>query len=220
MALTLAQFNKENAMESGTVYLAVYDTMADWEYGYVMAHLNSKEFQQHPGSITVKTVGRTLEPVTTKGGIRILPDLCLGDLQIKQAKMLILPGGDSAESDGISDFADKAVQCVAEGVPVAAICGATVALAKKGLLDNVPHTSNAAAYLEMTGYQGSAHYRQQPAVSSDLIITAGGVAPIEFAVEIFRKLNVYTQPVLEAWTMLFKDQNLHAFHKLMAESEQ
>jgi putative intracellular protease/amidase len=38
------------------------------------------------------------------------------------------------------------------GVPVAAICGATEALARAGLLDRRPHTSAAPEALAATGY--------------------------------------------------------------------
>jgi putative intracellular protease/amidase len=50
--------------------------------------------------------------------------------------MLILPGG-TAWDEGKNG----------EGVPVAAICGATAGLARAGVLDTRRHTSNALEYL-------------------------------------------------------------------------
>jgi putative intracellular protease/amidase len=89
-------------------------------------------------------------------------------------------------------------------VPVAAICGATSGLARAGILDNVQHTSNARAYLAATGYRGAALYQDQPAVTDGNVITASTTAPIEFAYQIFKKLDVYSDEALEAWFGLFK----------------
>jgi putative intracellular protease/amidase len=200
-----------------TIHLAVYDTMADWEVGYVAAHLNSREFQKVPGRFQVKTVGATLDPVVSKGGLRILPDISLDMLEPQDSRMLILPGADSAASGGIDSFVKAASQFLSAGVPVAAICGATAALARFGLLDELPHTSNAKVFLEMVGYKGACFYQDKPAVTSGNLITASGIAPIEFAVEIFRKLDVYSDTTLKSWHKLHKHQNPEGFYELMAE---
>ena len=58
---------------------------------------------------------------------------------------------------------------------VCAICGATVALAKKGLLDHQHHTSNGKGFLEMfvPEYKGTEFYVDSPAVADKNLITAG-----------------------------------------------
>lgn len=204
-------------MTKQTIHLAIYDTMADWEVGYVVAHLNSPEFQKNPGRYEVKTVGNSLDPIITKGGLRISPDLCLDTLEPRNSQMLILPGADIALKGGIDRFVKKASQFLSAGIPVAAICGATAALAKEGLLDELPHTSNALIFLEMVGYKGAACYQDQPVVTSGNLITASGIAPIEFAIEIFRKLDVYSDTTLLSWSKLYKDHNPDGFYELMAE---
>lgn len=198
------------------IHLAIYNTMADWEVGYVIAHVNSPEFQKNPGRFEVKTVGNTLEPIITKGGLQICPDLSLDTLEPKDSRMLILPGADIALTGGIKRFVKTASQFLSAGIPVAAICGATAALAKGGLLDEVPHTSNAKNFLKMVGYQGEAHYQDQLVVTCGNLITASGIAPIEFAIEIFRKLDVYSDAALQAWSKLYKAQNPDGFYELMA----
>mgnify|MGYP003406910801 FL=1 len=66
------------------------------------------------------------------------------------------------------------------------------------------HTSNALQYLEpQPGYQGAAHYVDAPAVTDRGIITAGSTAPVAFAREIFRALDLYSERVLSAWYGLF-----------------
>ncbi len=204
-------------MDKTTVHLAIYDTMADWEYGYVVAHINSPEFQKTPGHFEIKTVGKTLEPVTSKGGVRILPDLSLDMLKPQDSLMLILPGSDTAVTGGIDTFVDMATRFLSAEIPVAAICGATAALAQRGLLDERQHTSNAKEFLEMTGYKGGHYYVDKPAVTSEHLITASGVAPVAFAAEIFRKLGLYSETTLEAWLKLFEHQDPKGFFELMEE---
>lgn len=198
-----------------SIYLAVYDGISDWEYGYVLAHINSQEFQAFPGRFEIKTVGRNKESIRTKGGLTVVPDLSLDKLNPSDGKMLILCGSDDAVTGGIDDFVDVAKRFIDNGICVAAICGATAALARKGILDNVPHTSNAKEFLEMTGYAGSQNYIQEPVVSTDYLITAGGIEPIAFAAEIFRKLEIYSETRLNSWLKLFEQRDITGFYELM-----
>ncbi|PQJ42705.1 thiamine biosynthesis protein ThiJ [Vibrio campbellii] len=203
-----------------SIYLAVYDGISDWEYGYVLAHINSQEFQAFPDRFVIKTVGRNKESIRTKGGLTVVPDLSLDKLNPSDGKMLILCGSDNAASGGIDDFVDAAKRFIDNGICVAAICGATAALARKGILDNVPHTSNAKEFLEMTGYAGSQNYIEEPVVSTDYLITAGGIEPIAFAAEIFRKLEIYSETTLDSWLKLFEQRDITGFYELMENSLQ
>lgn len=204
-------------MTKNTVHLAIYDSMSDWEFGHVVAHINSPEFQKAPGQFEVKTVGETLEPIITKGGLRVLPDLCLDSLEPHDSQMLILPGSDTAAQGGIDVFVKMAARFLDAEVPVAAICGATAALAQYGLLDELPHTSNAKAFLEMTNYKGGCHYQDRPAVTAGNLISASGVAPVDFAIEIFRKLDLYSDSTLKSWRKLYQNQDPEGFYELMTE---
>ncbi|NED62370.1 glutamine amidotransferase, partial [Streptomyces sp. SID10244] len=103
---------------------------------------------------------------------------------------------------------------VEAGVPVAGICGATVGLARAGLLDDRAHTSNAAAQLEPTGYAGAANYVDAPAVTDRGVVTAAAVAPVDFAREVFALLGVYDQSVLDAWYRLYAHQDPTGFYAL------
>src|SRR4051794_14973863 len=136
------------------VYQAVFDTLADWEVGHAMAHINSDRWQKAPGRYEVRTVGITTDPVTTMGGVRIEPDATLDEIDPATTAMLVLPGGDTWLTGADQPFVDKAVELLDAGVPVAAICGATGALAAAGALDDRPHTSNARQFLETVGYDG------------------------------------------------------------------
>jgi len=117
---------------------------------------------------------------------------------------------------GNTGFAAKAGEFLDAGVPVAAICGATVGLAAAGLLDDRPHTSNAAEVLTAAGYGGAEHYVDQPAVTGGDLITASAVAPVEFAREIFARLDVYTPEVLASWYKLYGQHDPAGYFELMA----
>lgn len=187
-----------------TVHLFVFDSLADWEPGFVVAGLNNPEGQKSPGRYQVRTVAPTGAAITTIGGIRIQPDLSLDRLDPDESAMLILPGGESWDQNPNLDAVEKAKAFLAAGVPVAAICGATVGLARGGILDTRKHTSNAPEYLAATGYRGARHYVTADVVNDQDVITASAMKSLEFAREIFARLEVYENKVLDAWYGLFK----------------
>ena len=104
-----------------------------------------------------------------------------------------------------------------KNVIVAAICGATIALAQKGLLNNRKHTSNGIELLKMTcpGYSGEKFYLNQPVVADNNLITATGLAALEFSYEVFKKTNLMKTETLEAWYQLHNTMEAKYFFALM-----
>jgi putative intracellular protease/amidase len=198
-----------------TVHLFVFDTLADWEPGFAVAGINNPDGQKAPGRYQVRTVGATRDPVTTIGGIRIQPDLSLDRLEPHESAMLILPGGEKWDQGGNMEAVEKARAFLAAGVPVAAICGGTAGLARGGVLDTRRHTSNAPDYLAATGYRGAHLYQTAEVVSDQNVITASGMRSLEFAREIFARLDVYEDKVLDAWYGLFKTGDLKYYAALV-----
>jgi putative intracellular protease/amidase len=191
-------------MKQNTVHLFVFDTMSDWEIGYAAAGINHSIFQTRPGSYRIETVGIGKTPVRTMGGLTIQPDSLLDEVNPLNSAMLILPGGVTWDAGKNVEAIDKAKGFLAAGRPVAAICGATAGLARAGMLDERVHTSNSLDYIKATGYRGAAFYQNQPAVIGNNVITASGIAPLEFARCIFEKLDLFTPEKLDAWYQLFK----------------
>ena len=202
-------------MKKSTVHLFVFDTMSDWEYGYLIAGINNPQFQKTPGRFAVKTVSLSGEPITTLGGLRVTPDQTLAKLNPSASVMLVLPGGITWDQQKNKEAAQLASEFLAAGTSVAAICGATVGLASLGLLDGVPHTSNSKEYIAATGYKGGAFFRKQPAVKSGNLITASAMSPLEFAREVFATLDVYSEATLAAWYSLYKTGDAKYFSALM-----
>ena len=186
-----------------SVHVVVADGFADWEPGHALAEI------RRSGGIAVRTVGFTAAPATSMGGLRVLPDIALADVRADDVRLLMLPGGDLWESeDGYprAQLEDLLTRVHAAGRPIAAICGATLAVARAGLLDDRRHTSNAPDYLtsHAPGYRGGAYYDSSPAVRDRRVITASGLAPVDFAREVFAELEVFTASDAALWFDMYK----------------
>ena len=173
--------------------------MADWEAAFAVASIQNPQSQLNPGRFRVTTAARYHAPITTMGGVRILPEMTIDEVFPSESSLLILPGGRAWETGGNLEALERAHAFVEEGVPVAAIGAATLALARAGLLDSHLHTNKDPAYLATTGYRGHRHYRPVPAITDRNLITASGTAPLEFAYEISKLLRLDSPTTLEAW---------------------
>ena len=200
-------------MNNGTAHLALYDRLADWEVGYLLVELNTGRFTR--ARFDVVAVAESREPITTMGGVRMVPDALLADLEPGDSELLILPGGEMWDAGGGDEFAAAAGRFLDAGVPVAAICGATAGLARAGLLDTRDHTSAAAEYLAMTGYAGGDRYRDDRAVVDGDLITAGPQSPVQFARATLERLGLASERTLDAYEALFHRGELAAFAVLM-----
>ena len=183
------------------IYLYVLDTMADWEVGHAIAELCSQPYFAEPKDWSVHAVAPTNRPVRTMGGVTIRPDMSVDEVSHDGMVLLILPGADTWLTSDHSRVLQLARDCLAAHVPVAAICGATAALAEVGMLDRVLHTSSSLEYLRMTcpHYRGAAYYRNELAVTDGALVTAGSSAQVEFACHILRLLSALRPDHLERW---------------------
>lgn len=200
------------------VYLYVFDTLSDWEIGYLTAELNTgRYFKKGLAPLKIVTVGLDKTPVTTMGGLKILPDMKLEECSLENIGALILPGGETWTEAVHQPILEMAEKCLQEGIVVAAICGATMGLAQAGLLDSRWHTSNDLGYLKMIcpTYTGEAYYKMMPAVTDGTLITASGIAPLEFSEQVLKSLDVFSLKTLEAWYNLNKTQEPNYFYELM-----
>ena len=199
-------------------YLYVFDTLADWETGYILAELSSgRFFKDTAPSYEVITVSSSLAPITTMGGVKILPDLPLEEVAEAPAGILILPGGETWLEPFHDPIFDTVKAFLNASIPVAAICGATAGLASRGFLDACTHTSNDLGYLKAVcpAYRGESYYLAQSVVTEGNLITASGLAPLDFARAILKKLDVFHATTLEAWYKLHQTGEAQYFYSLM-----
>jgi putative intracellular protease/amidase len=201
-----------------TAHLGVYDTLTDSEVGHLLVELHTGRFTG--ARFDVITVAEANKPITTMGGVTIMPDMLLADLDPAQSDVLILPGAETWDEGGGGAFAAVAARFLDAGVPVAAICGATAGLARAGLLDARKHTSSAREYLAMTGYAGSDHYVDERAVIDGNLITAGPQSPVQFARATMARLGLGSDATLEAYEALFHRGDQAAFPVLMQGASQ
>jgi len=110
------------------VYVLVVPDFADWEPAHALA-----ELRRYGGYIEV--VGLTMAPVECMGGVRVLPARLIAEVDPADVVAFILPGGDRWETTPLEPELEDLLQKLdAAGVPLAAICGATVAVARAGRL--------------------------------------------------------------------------------------
>jgi putative intracellular protease/amidase len=200
-------------MGKPTAHVALYDGLTDAEVGHLLVELRTGRFTGT--SVDVVTVAESLEPITTMGGLRVVPDALLADLEPADSDLLILPGAEMWDAGGGEAFAAAAGRFLDAGVPVAAICGATAGLARAGLLDERNHTSAAAEYLAATGYAGGDRYVDERAVVDGELITAGPQSPVQFARAALGRLGLASERTLEAYEGVFHRADPAAFPVLM-----
>ncbi|MNW58139.1 putative protease YdeA [compost metagenome] len=151
------------------------------------------------------------------GGLKILPDIKLDECSITSSDALILPGGDTWTAAIHQPILKIAERCLKEGMLVAAICGATIGLAQAGLLNSQWHTSNDLEYLKMIcpAYTGEKYYKMESAVTDGKLITASGIAPLEFSLHVLKAMDVYSSKTLDAWYSLNKTHESKYFNELI-----
>ncbi|WP_427887590.1 DJ-1/PfpI family protein [Kribbella sp. GL6] len=196
-----------------TAYVAVYETLADWEIGHLVVELRTGRFTGVPWRVV--TVGESVEAVVTMGGMRVVPDVTIADVAPDAGDVLVLAGSGQWDNGGGEAFAKLAGRFLDEGVPVAAICGATAGLARAGLLDGRKHTSAAKEYLQATGYQGADGYVDARAVIGGDLITAGPDSPVQFARAVLERLGLADERKLEAYEGVFHRADPAAYATLV-----
>ncbi|WP_337034416.1 type 1 glutamine amidotransferase family protein [Paenibacillus illinoisensis] len=206
-------------MQTKNVFLYVFNTMSDWEYGYLVAELNSgRYFKKEVAPLKVITVGANKEMITTMGGLSIKPELSLDECTLESEDLLILPGGTTWNEEIHQPILERIGQALELGTIVAAICGAAEALANRGYLDTRKHTTNNLEYTKMVcpNYKGEKFYEMGSAVSDTNVVTASGIAPLEFAMEVLKTLDVFAPDTLHSWYNLNKTHKPEYFFQLMS----
>lgn len=185
-----------------SIHVLIFDGFADWEPAHALAEL------RRWGKRTVTTVGFTAAPVVSMGGLTVQPDVALEAVETDDVELLLLPGGDIWEGPEYPRAVlDRLItRLVAAETPVAAICAATLALGRAGILDERRHTSNMRNYLptHVPAYAGASYYVDLPAVRDRHVITASGLAPVDFAREVFAELQIFNAADEALWYAMFK----------------
>lgn len=190
------------------IFIFLFEGFSDWELAYLTPEINKSKDSNNHSSNSHDLIYFSIDgdAVQSLGGMHVVPDMSLEEIATEDIRLLVLPGG-SAWEKGENQELNSLVQTLyAKQAPIAAICAATVYLGQLGILDKSPHTSNDLNYLKALApqYQGESFYRQDPAIHGQNLITASGIAPIEFAQKVFEELELYPPAKIEKWYQLFK----------------
>lgn len=182
------------------IYIYILDTMADWEIGYILQATSMQTMLKEPKYL-VKTVGHTKTPIKTLGGLTIIPDCTLEEINNDEIAAIILPGANAWNDDSQKSVLDLVLSLVNKDILIGAICGATLALADLGLLNNRLHTSNSMEYLCgcSKNYKGESFYKNELSVTGGNIITASSAGGLLWAKQIIEYLNIYSDETIDAW---------------------
>jgi putative intracellular protease/amidase len=180
--------------------LLVFDGLADWEPALALCEINKS------GKFDVVTVGFSERPITTMGGYKVSPDLTLDTINPDEVAIFIMPGGEMWEQGPNEDLIKLLHQFHAKGTIIAAICGATLEIARAGLMQGILHTSNSKGYLKamLPEYRDDDFYVDKLAITDKNLITASGLGSVEFACEIVRLLNMYSREETQELYEMFK----------------
>ncbi len=183
------------------IYVYLFNGFSDWEISYVTPELNKSDLFD----LVYFSISGDL--VKSMGGLKVKPTTSLDNLAINNIDMLILPGGTAWEKSENAELEDLTRRLFEKGKPIAAICAATTYLGQLGLLNDLKHTSNDLNYLKgvAPNYSGEENYQNSLAETDKNIITANRIAPIEFAREIFKTIELYAEDNIEKWFQLFKN---------------
>jgi putative intracellular protease/amidase len=181
-------------------YLLIFDGLADWEPALALCEINKS------GKYDVVTVGFSDRPASTMGGYKVSPHVTLDTINPDESAILIMPGGDMWEQELHEDLIKLIRHFHAKNTIIAAICGATLAVARAGLMHGLRHTSNSKGYLKamVPDYRDDDFYVDTPAIADKNLITASGLGSVEFACEIVRLLNIYNDEEVRELYEMFK----------------
>ena len=174
--------------------------MADHEHGYLLTALSS----QIKPKYEFCTVALSKEPIITMGGLKITPNYALNEINKEDIIALILTGAEmqlwlNSEQEPILNLA---IELLKRNILVAGICGATLGLASKGLLDERVHTSNIEFLLTnfVKSYKGIKNYKNDVvAVSDKNLITASSAGSLLWAKYILENLEIFSKSAIESW---------------------
>ena len=188
-----------NNCKKKTCAVFIFDGFADQEIALTTSWLggNGSDF-------AIETFSTNGQLVTSMSGLRVMPHTSLKMMDPEDFDLLLLPGGDRwKEGENLEIF--PLINATVGKRPIAAICGATLALGDLGLLDDIAHTSNFPGFLKhyCPDYTGEQLYQNIPCVNTGNIITANGVAVIEFAFEILRTFGVFDDQKAQEWKELY-----------------
>ena len=175
----------------GKILVFIFDAMTDYEITFIIHLLGADAGKE------IITIAYEDNLIKSRSGLLYKPDRLVNDVLNEDVEGLIIGGG------WYGDTRHELMQLICnlnfKKKLLGAICGAgTVFLAKAGVLSNVKYTTPIVdwthRYIEVFGEQDPfprENYILERVVRSDNIITAQGIAFIDFSIEICDWFNLF-----------------------------
>lgn len=171
------------AVPSKNVLVLVYDSFAEFEVSVLLTALAG-------GPHRVTTCAPGPAPVASTGGLRVVADAVVADLDPTAYDALVVPGGEASGLLGNPDLQGLVAELDRRNRLLAAICGGPAVLGDAGALDG--RTFTAALGPQDPAWPGVAGRGRQVAellVTDGHVVTATGSSYLAFAEEVLRCLD-------------------------------
>lgn len=168
----------------GKILLLLYPTFSEFEIGVALSLVRRKH--------DVVTIGLTLQPVTSEGGLKCLPDASVAEVDAAEYDGLIIPGAlDMIHVEGAESLYGLVRALHEAGRSIAAICGGPFVLGRAGVLEGQRYTVAFAAEQRAFLWLPEEGYVAEPLVRSGNLLTAQGSAFVEFGLALGDLLALY-----------------------------
>jgi|GEM_PF-12515 len=180
--------NQKEAMSKIKTLHLVYNGFNEYEVALTCSLLT--QCSEH------KTVGLDYSPVQGEGGLRVIPDLIISEVDPQDYDLLLISGMLDGEpywqKTELFDFISR---MDAGSKLLAAICGGPLFLAKAGALEGKNYTCSIPYEgRQEAGVFERAFYRDEDLVVDKNIITAKGYATLDFALSVADRLKLFKSP--------------------------
>ncbi|MBN6889497.1 DJ-1/PfpI family protein [Cytobacillus horneckiae] len=168
------------------VLFLAYPEFADFEIGHVLFLLRKI------GKAEIVTSTVTGEAVTSLGGLKVMADCSVAEVDVTQFNLILVSGGDGIaevlENETVSALLQSAVN---HSILIASICASALLLGKAGVLHGGSFTCLTHTYEKNIELFAGANYTGEDIAVWHHVITAKGTAFAEFAVETCNQLGMF-----------------------------
>jgi transcriptional regulator GlxA family with amidase domain len=154
-----------------------------------------------PGSFEVKLIAASEEPVTTQGGMRVLPDFSIDNHP--EFEVLLVPGGPGTQKAMGDERVMEWLRNVQPRFAIASVSTGALLLAEAGRLDDFTATSRADSIDALAQYERVVVQPDRRFIDRGTILTSSGVsAGIDMALHLVerfvgRETALYTTSIME-----------------------
>jgi 4-methyl-5(b-hydroxyethyl)-thiazole monophosphate biosynthesis len=170
------------------VLFFAYPQYADFEIAHALFLLRKL------GEAKITTVSIDGKSVESIGGLRILVESSLSDINVTNFDLIIISGGDGIreviEEESVTSMITHAYNA---SIPIASICASATLLAKSGILDGQKFTCLPSTYEHNKSLFENSLYTGTDIEIGKSVITAKGTAFAEFAVSVCRQIGLLNE---------------------------